>query len=103
MLTVRRENNLADAELIEVAKTNDPAFMILLFRQKISSKLQLLAVNFGKRAVYQKIEKGQFRHTTAIDLMENVALSKPINSSTLEIKLEPQSYQLIGFQQKYYD
>ncbi len=102
MLAVRRENGLDSAELVAVPRTTQPGLMILIHKLKNSS-FQLLAVNFGRVTAEQSLERTDFRLTTAIDLMTGIAEKKPLDSSTLFLKIPPLTGKVILFQSKYYD
>jgi trehalose synthase len=103
ILSVRREYDLANAELVGVPQTNQPELLILVHRLKIGSKLQILAVNFGENPASQTLEIPSIRNTTAINLMTGLIEKKPLGSSTIKIDVPALSGKVILFQPKYYD
>src|SRR3990167_301818 len=84
---VRRDNDLASAELIDVPNTPHRNVLLLIHRLKKSSTIQILAINFGKTDAQESIEMPQFRQTTAINLMTGLAENKPLDSSSFLLNL----------------
>lgn len=103
ILTVRRENQLQNSELVSVPQTKQPGLIILIHQLKEGNRTQLLAVNFGRTRVQQTVEMAAFKQTTAIDLMTGLAEKKPLESPTLHLDLPPLTGKVILFQTKYYD
>lgn len=103
ILSIRTNNGIDSAELIAVPKTAQKGLLLLLYRHRSSSMLQLLALNFGKTPVQQTLEIPSIRQTTAIDLITGLAEKKPLDSATLRLELPPLSGKALLFQTKYYD
>lgn len=103
IIDARRENGLESAELAEVPKTVHKSALLLAFRMKRSSRLAILAVNFGKNKVEETLDSPAFRRTTMIDLMTGQAEPKPLDSSVARIHLPPLTGKIFLFQPQYYD
>ena len=103
LLAARRSSAIQSAELLSVPETTDRGLLLLIHRMAGSGMLQLLAVNFGRKAAQQTIELPQIRHTTAIDCITGLAEKKPLEASTIRLDLPPLSGKVILFQTKYYD
>jgi trehalose synthase len=102
ILTVRKDRGLPHAELISVLPTPHRGTLLLLYRQKGTQFLQLLAMNFSRTPVQEALELPQLRQTTAIDLLTSLAETKPIDSAYYLCNLPPLSGKIILFQPKYY-
>ncbi len=103
MLSVRRDRAIESAELIGVPNTPHRNVLILLYRQKGTQYLQLLAINFGRKRAQEVIEMSTLRQTTAIDLMSGLAEPKPLDSASYLLDLPPLSGKIVLFQPKYYN
>jgi trehalose synthase len=103
ILSIRRDYGLESAELLQVPKTKNPGLILFIHKQKQSSMVQILAVNFGKQAASEILEMNELRQTTPIDLMSGLALKKPLDSSLFELDVPALTGKIILFQTKYYD
>jgi maltose alpha-D-glucosyltransferase/alpha-amylase len=101
ILTIRREQQIAFGELIDVPNTIFPGLLVLV--HKVKDQLQLTAINFSRSPLSQTLDLPAARYTTAIDLMTGLAEPKPLEASTLQLKLPPLSGKILLFQTKYYD
>lgn len=103
ILSVRQDRGLESSELIAVPQTPHRNVLVLLYRQKGTKFLQLLAINFGRKETQETVEMSAFRQTTAIDLMSGLAEPKPLDSGSYLLKLPPLSGKIVLFQPKYYN
>lgn len=103
ILSVRQDRGLESSELIGVPQTPHRNVLVLLYRQKGTQFLQLLAINFGRKEAQETIEIPALRQTTAIDLMSGRAEAKPLDSASYLLSLPPLSGKIVLFQPKNYN
>jgi trehalose synthase len=101
ILRVRKDYDLKNAELTGIYPTPHPQVLLLLL--KLQGKTELLAVNFGRTQVTEKIELIGLQQTTAINLMTQLAEEKAFDSSLFFLNLPPLSGKIIVFQPRFYD
>ncbi|HSX25753.1 MAG TPA: hypothetical protein VLE89_01940 [Chlamydiales bacterium] len=103
ILQVRRDHNIQNGELVEVAQTYHREVLILIYRTKENGFTRILAINFGQKAAQETLEMQGFRQTTAINLITGLAETKSFESATFQLHLLPLSGKILFFQPKYYD
>lgn len=103
ILQARRESNIATGELIALPYSPNPGTLLLLHRLPSSRFIQLLAINFGRKAVQEALVIQEISQTTAIDLISHLAEEKVFSSASFSFTLPPLSGRAFYFQPKYYD
>lgn len=102
MLKIRNEYQIAKGELISVLPSPHAGTLLLLHRLPDRRALLLTALNFGSHSASETIEWPQVAKTTAIDLLEQLTMSKNFSSARFSFTLAPRSGKVIYFQPKYY-
>lgn len=100
ILSLRKENNLQSAELLEIPQPKQGGTFLLLTRLKETDTFQLLAVNFSRAPAQETIERSLFRNTTAIDLVSSKTMDKSYASSLFQFDLPPLSGKVFLFSPK---
>ncbi|HSX38139.1 MAG TPA: hypothetical protein VLE95_04840 [Chlamydiales bacterium] len=102
ILAIRAQSTIAMGELIDIPPSANRSVLLLLHRLPKSYFFHLLAVNFGKSPVQEKIMLPAIQDTWAIDLMEGKSVEKELNAGVFFFELPPLSGKAFLFQPKYY-
>ena len=103
ILSVRVSSKIANGDLIEVSPVDNKGSLLLVHRLKSSRFFHLLAVNFSRSPVQEKIKLSGIEDTWAIDLMTGISNEKGFDSGVFFFELPPLSGKVFLFQPKYYD
>jgi trehalose synthase len=103
IVAVRSSSKIAAGELVDVCPVDTPGTLLLLHRLPDSRFFHLLAVNFSRSPVQEKIKLPGLEDTWAIDLMTGLSAPKGFESGLFFFELPPLSGKVFLFQPKYYD
>ncbi len=103
ILAVRASSKIAAGELLEVCPVDHSGTLLLLHRLPESRFFHLLAVNFSRSPVQEKIKLSGLEDTWAIDLMSGLSAPKGFESGVFFFDLPPLTGKVFLFQPKYYD
>jgi maltose alpha-D-glucosyltransferase/alpha-amylase len=103
ILSVRKGSQIAEGDLIAVPQVTNKSALLLLHRIKENGFFHLLAVNFSRRKVHEKLEMNGIQDTWALDLMSGLAENKGFESGVFFFDLPPLSGKVFLFQPKYYE
>ncbi len=103
ILAVRQSSKIAAAELIDVCPIDNKGTLLLLHRLPGSRFFHLLAVNFSRSPVQEKLKLAGIEETWAIDLMSGLSADKGFDSGVFFFDLPPLTGKVFLFQPKYYD
>lgn len=102
ILGIRKQSEIASAELIAVPNTTSRSLFVLIHKLKNSQMLQMLAINFGDKSTTQMFDIPAIRQTSAIDLLSGLSVKKALDSSSFCLEVPPLSGKVILFQTKYF-
>jgi trehalose synthase len=103
ILAVRASSKIASGKLIEVCPVDNQGTLLLLHRVPESGFFHLLAVNFSRSPVQEKLKLTGIENSWAIDLMSGLTAQKGFDSGVFFFDLPPLSGKVFLFQPKYYD
>jgi len=103
ILAVRSSSNIALAELISVPPVDHKGTLLLLHRLPENRFYHLLALNFSRSPVQEKLKFPGIEETWAIDLMNGQGAEKGFDAGVFFFELAPLSGKVFLFQPKYYD
>lgn len=103
ILAVRAKSKIAAGELIDVPPVSNKGTLLLQHQLPKSRFCQLLAVNFSRSPVQEKVKLPCIEETWAIDLMTGLSTGKSFDSGVFFFDLPPLSGKVFLFQPKYYD
>jgi hypothetical protein len=102
MLSVRSDQNLQLAELIDVLPTRQKGLILLLHRLPQTRQLSLTAVNFSRSPIQETLQGTFLTNKWAINLMNQKAEGKLYGADTFDLKLSALSGKVFLFKAKPY-
>ncbi len=103
ILKSRASSKIAAGELVDVCPVDHKGTLLLLHRLPESRFFHLLAVNFSRSPVQEKIKLCGLEDTWAIDLMSGLSAPKGFESGVFFFEIPPLTGKVFLFQPKYYD
>lgn len=102
ILSVRKDQNLQLAELIDVLPTRQKGLILLLHRLPLTRQLSLTAVNFSRSALCETISGTFLTNKWAINLMNQQSEGKLYGADNFQLQINGLSGKVFLFQPKPY-